>query len=143
MSISGWAIGVQLQPDSPVLLVHCQDLEGCCPGCRTNNQPTDWPWGPVWRVDLRPAPLLPVCPVCFQCRLCLRLRMLQLTVGPVCIGPHHGLHPFSVNRFDAGPVRLASIAHALIDYRIAVLQDVAKPATWTARSRDDRWVGGL
>ena len=27
VSIAGWAIGVQLKPDSPVLLVHCQDFK--------------------------------------------------------------------------------------------------------------------
>ena len=54
-------------------------------------------------------------------------------IGPVRIDPGHELHPFSVNRFDAGPVRLALIVHAF-DYRIAVLRDGAKPATWTTRS---------
>ena len=55
-------------------------------------------------------------------------------MAPVRIDPGHGLHPFSVNRFDAGPVRLASIAHAF-DYCIAVLRDGAKLATQTAHSR--------
>ena len=27
VSLVGWAVGVQLQPDSPILLVHCQDLK--------------------------------------------------------------------------------------------------------------------
>ena len=39
---------------------------------------------------------------------------------PLRIGPGHLLHPFSVNGFDAGPVRLASIAHAF-NYRVTVL----------------------
>ena len=34
-------------------------------------------------------------------------------IAPVYVDSGHGLHPFSVNRFDAGPVRLASIVHAL------------------------------
>ena len=34
---------------------------------------------------------------------------------------------FSVNRFDAGPVRLASIAHAL-NYRVTLLQSGIKSA---------------
>ena len=37
VSIGGWAIGVQLQPDSPVLLVHCQDFPDLgvwCHGCQ-------------------------------------------------------------------------------------------------------------
>ena len=27
VSLTGWALGVQLHPDSPVLMIHCQDLE--------------------------------------------------------------------------------------------------------------------
>ena len=27
VSLAGWAVGVQLQPDSPIILVHCQDLK--------------------------------------------------------------------------------------------------------------------
>ena len=55
-------------------------------------------------------------------------------VAPIRIDPGHGLYPLFVNRFVAGPVRLASIAHAF-NYRIAVLRDGAKQATQTARSR--------
>ena len=44
------------------------------------------------------------------------------------------LHPLSVNRFDTGLVRLASIANACY-YRIAVLWDGAKQVTHTARFR--------
>ena len=40
----------------------------------------------------------------------------------------HVLHPFSMNHFDAGPDRRASIAHA-VDYRIAVLRDGIKQAS--------------
>ena len=46
-----------------------------------------------------------------------------------------GLGPWvTVNRFDAGPVRLASIVHAF-NYRVAVLRDGAKAAVQTACSR--------
>ena len=27
VSLAGWAVGIQLQPDSPIILVHCQDLK--------------------------------------------------------------------------------------------------------------------
>ena len=27
MSLAGWAVGIQLQPESPVILVHCQDVK--------------------------------------------------------------------------------------------------------------------
>ena len=61
MSVTGWAIGVQLQPDSSVLLVHCQDsfsgkfpdLGVWCHGCR---RPTNQYWEPVRWVALLSAP---------------------------------------------------------------------------------------
>ena len=27
VSLAGWGVGIQLQPDSPIILVHCQDLK--------------------------------------------------------------------------------------------------------------------
>ena len=39
VSLAGWVVGVQLHPDSPVLLIHCQDLKkiprprGCMLSC--------------------------------------------------------------------------------------------------------------
>ena len=27
VSLAGWAVGIQLHPDSPIVLVHCQDLK--------------------------------------------------------------------------------------------------------------------
>ena len=27
VSLAGWAVGIQLHPDSPIILVHCQDLK--------------------------------------------------------------------------------------------------------------------
>ena len=27
VSLAGWALGIQLHPDSPIILVHCQDLK--------------------------------------------------------------------------------------------------------------------
>ena len=27
VSLAGWAVGIQLQPESPVILVHCQDVK--------------------------------------------------------------------------------------------------------------------
>ena len=48
VSIIGWAIGVQLQPDSPALLVHCQDSTswaGVLAAVRTDRT-TDRPASP-------------------------------------------------------------------------------------------------
>ena len=46
------------------------------------------------------------------------------------------LHPFSVHKSDAGPVRLMTIVHAF-NYRMAVLRDGVKSAVGVGR------VGGL
>ena len=50
-------------------------------------------------------------------------------IAPVCVDLGHQLHPgpCSGNRFDAGPVHLASFVHAF-DYRVTVLRDGAKLA---------------
>ena len=47
--------------------------------------------------------------------------------GSVCVDLSHGLHPFSGNSFDAGPVHLVFIVY-VFNYRVAVLRDGAKPA---------------
>ena len=44
------------------------------------------------------------------------------------------LHPFSLHKLDAGPVRLMTIAHAF-NYRVAVLRDGVKSAVRVGRSR--------
>ena len=44
------------------------------------------------------------------------------------------LHPFFVHKLDAGPIRLATIAHAF-NYRVAVLRDGVKSALRVGRSR--------
>ena len=44
------------------------------------------------------------------------------------------LHPFSLHKSDAGPVRLMTIAHAF-NYRMAVLRDGVKSAVRVGRSR--------
>ena len=44
------------------------------------------------------------------------------------------LHPFSLHKLDAGPIRLVTIAHAF-NYRMAVLRDGVKSAIWVGRSR--------
>ena len=54
-----------------------------------------------------------------------------------------GLHPFSVHKSDAGPVRLMTIVHAF-NYRMAVLRDVVKSAVRVGRSRkaEGRFLSG-
>ena len=53
----------------------------------------------------------------------------MLRIDGACV-----LHPFSLNKLDAGPVRLKTIAHAL-NYRVAVLRDGVKAAVRVGRSR--------
>ena len=43
------------------------------------------------------------------------------------------LHPFSVHKLDAGPIRLVTIAHAF-NYRVALLRDGVKSAIRVGRS---------
>ena len=86
VSIAGLGIGVQLQPDSPVLLVHCQDLKKILQPrglvswlpSRQIEQPTDRSWELVWWVGLRLALHPPVCLDYFRNRLCLSIRMLRM-----------------------------------------------------------------
>ena len=51
VSLAGWAVGIQLRPDSPIILVHCQDLKKI-----------PRPSGLVSWIDVRPVgvPTLPV-----------------------------------------------------------------------------------
>ena len=44
------------------------------------------------------------------------------------------LHPFTLHKLDAGPIRLMTIAHAF-NYRMAVLHDGVKSAARVGRSR--------
>ena len=149
VSIAGWVIGVQLQLDLPVLLVYCQDLKkitqprglvSWLPSEQT-DQPTNRPVLGASMVGgstpgsaassvsgLLSTPSLPRSTHAPTARL-----PVPPPICPVRIDPGHGLHPFFVNHFDSGPVRLALIVHAF-SYRIAVLRDGAKPATRTAHS---------
>ena len=52
VSLAGWALGIQLHPDSPIILVHCQDLKKI-----------PRPSGLVWWIDaarLEGVPTIPV-----------------------------------------------------------------------------------
>ena len=51
----------------------------------------------------------------------------MLRIDGACV-----LHPFSLHKLDAGPIRLMTIAHAF-NYR--VLRDGVKSAVWVGRSR--------
>ena len=61
-----------------------------------------------------------------------------LRIDGACI-----LHPLSVHKLDAGPVRLMTIAHAF-NYRMAALRDGVKSAVCVGRSRkaEGRFLSG-
>ena len=150
VSIAVWAIGVQLQPDSPVPLVHCQDLKKIpdlvgVVSWLLSGQTEQLADGPVLGTSMVVGST-PGSVASSVSGLLSTLSLPQSTHAPdagllvlplmalVRIVPGHGLHPFSVNLFDAGPVHLASIAHAF-DYRVAVLRDGAKSALRSAHFR--------
>ena len=55
-------------------------------------------------------------------------RTVLIRVDVSCV-----LHPFSVHKLDAGPIRLVTIAHAF-NYRMAVMRDGVKSAIRDGRS---------
>ena len=126
VSLCGWAVGIQLQPDSAVLFVHCQDLKKIPqPRCLVSWLPEpDQPELGASTVDascstassltgLPSVPSLPRPPTDPDSGLPV-LSLLPPPPPP----PGHVLHPFSVTCFDARPVRLRSIAHAFTEYRV-------------------------
>ena len=58
----------------------------------------------------------------------------SLAAAALRIDDTSALHPFSVHKSDAGPVRLMTIAHAF-NYRMAVLRDGVKSAIHVGRFR--------
>ena len=59
-----------------------------------------------------------------------------LRIDGLCV-----LHPFTLHKLDAGPIRLMTIAHAF-NYRMAVLRDGVRSAVRIGRSRkaEDRFL---
>ena len=123
----GWAVGVQLHPDSPVLMKKFPVLVVWYHGCNLTDRIRQQHNRSLALVrcaspHLVLLPLL--CPV--SCHNSLYLSPdtgvpVLLPRGYICVDVNHVLHPFyNRNRFDAGPVRLASIVHAY-NYWVAVL----------------------
>ena len=169
--LAGWAVGVQLHPDSPVLMIHCQDLKkiplprGLVSRLRSDT-PASSTTPPVLAAstvchskpgsapstvsDIRPQQSLlqipaspphtpasmPNGPAVSMQASASSPRSRVIAIIP-CessrIDDTHVLHPFFYDRFDVGPIRLTSVAHAF-NYRIAVLRDGVKPAARIGRS---------
>ena len=99
VSLCGWAVGIQLQPDSAVFFAHCQALEKI-PQPRSLISSLPAPGRP----ELGPSAVN-------GSALCATASgMTGLPSVPSL------LQPFSVTFFYAGPVRLVLITHAF-DYR--------------------------
>ena len=110
VSITGWGIGVLLQPDSPVILVHCQDLKKIL---RPRGLVS---WLSLERTDnTTDRPALGASTSCRSepgstasgdSTLSLaqstrnssaELQVLQ-EIAPICVDSGYKLHPFSVNQ---------------------------------------------
>ena len=135
VSLAGWAVGVQLPPDSQILMIHCQDLKKIPhPRGLVSWLQSDQPDPSAARMVIDASMVCQSMPGSTSSTVSgmpSQQSLLQapdtgVTVlppkGSICIDSSHGLHPFFWNRFDAGPVRLASFVHAF-NYRVAVLQD--------------------
>ena len=81
VSFSGWAVGVQLHPDSLILMIHCQDLKKIpvlvvmCRGCNPSTVS-----GILSQQSLPQAPDTGV--------------TVLPPKGSICVDSSHGLHPF-------------------------------------------------
>ena len=174
VSLAGWAPGIQRHPDSPIILVHGQDLKKI-----------PRPSGLVsWIGAVRPKGV-PTIPVLGASTMgCTSLGSPSVAVLPsdegavladvdsvrstgslsgsqadrpdasgvdvssaalssamvpfsqtiLHVDVSCDLHPFFAHKLDAGPIWLATIAHAF-NYRVAVWRDGVKSATRVGRSR--------
>ena len=179
MSIVGWAVGIQKHLDSPILLIHCQDVKKVPQPSGVRSwikipQPVGDPQIPVLGASTvahtsQGSPSIDVLPPdegvvladvdsvgCMRspsgsqvyCRSMtevdgLRMGVLSSSVSSAGI-PFSAtvlridgscvLHPFSLHKLDAGPIRLMTIAHTF-NYRVGVLRDGVKSAVRVGRSR--------
>ena len=135
VSLAGWAVGIQLDPDSLIPMIHCQDLKkilrprGLVLWLKS-DQPDPATTQPVFGASTvcqstpGSAPST-VSGILSQQSLPHNLDTdvpVLLPRGSICVDGNHALHPFFGNHFDAGPVQLAPIVHAF-NYRVAVLRD--------------------
>ena len=102
VSLYGWAVGIQLQPDSAVLSVHCQYLE-MIPQSRSLVSSLPAPDRP----ELGPSTVDGYAPCSAICSATSVTGLPSVPSLP---------RPFSMTLFYAGPVHLVSITH-VFDYR--------------------------
>ena len=136
----GWTVGIQKQPDVPVILIHCQDVKKVhqpsgVQSWTAASPPVGAPAVPVLGASTvtntsRGSPSIIALPP-DEGVVLADVAATALRIDDAC-----ALHPFSVHKLDAGPVRLMTIAHAF-NYRMAVLRDEAKSAVRVGQSRKD------
>ena len=144
----GWTIGIQKAPESPVVMVHCQDVK---------KIPT--PTGAVSWLTSKKSSIQPSVTILGASTITMApsaeetvvaggesIRSVSSSIDPsdpsqvdvtsatlisvpsqlesrtVEIDSSCVIHQFYVHKMDSGPVRLMTIAHAFI-YRVAVLRD--------------------
>ena len=179
VSIVGWAVGIQKHLDSPILLIHCQDVKKVPQPSGVRSwikipQPVGDPQIPVLGASTvahtsQGSPSIDVLPPdegvvladvdsvgCMQSPSGSQVYWWSMTevegsrmgvssssvssagipfsatvlrIDGSCV-----LHPFSLHKLDAGPIRLMTIAHAF-NYRVGVLRDGVKSAVRVGRSR--------
>ena len=142
VSFMGRTIGIQKEPESPVVMVHCQDAK---------KIPT--PLGAVSWLTSKESSLQPSVTILGASTMHRTVpNSLSLTMGlsaedaPLIsvqsrlegdmaeLDSSCVLHPFFVHKMNSGPVRLMTIAHAF-NYRMAVLRDGVWSAVRVGRSR--------
>ena len=177
VSIVSWAVGIQKHPDSPILLIHCQDVKKVPQptGVRswiTTPQPVGAPLVPVLGASTvahtsQGSPSVDVLPPDEGVVLAdvdsvgmrstsgsqvsgrslmevdgsrmgvssssVSLSGIPFSASILRIDGSCVLHPFSLHKLDAGPIRLMTISHDF-NYRMTVLRDGVKSAARVGRS---------
>ena len=113
-SLAGWAVGVQLHPDSPVLMIHCQDLTksprprglvAWLQSDRLDPAITQLVLGSSMVCQSTPGSAPSTVSGILSERSLPQNSDTGVTVllprGSICVDVNHALHPFFGNHFDA------------------------------------------
>ena len=119
VSLAGWAVCVQLHPDSPVLMIHCQDLKNSpCPRGLVSWLQSDRPDQTLTQPVLGASTVCQSAPgsapstvsgILSQQSLPQNLdtdEPVILRRGSICVDENHVLPQCFSNHFDVGPVQL-------------------------------------
>ena len=146
VSFMGWTIGIQKDPGSPIVMVHCQDAKKipaprgavswlkskesstvpsllsitAVPSASGGMETTGAQSAPPARLSGNSSVSVTSSVDVSSATLISAHSRVEGTSGELdssCV-----IHPFHVHKMDSGPVRLMTIAHAF-NYRVAVLRD--------------------